>query len=160
MRRSWSWRRVTYVGLDTHQETIHAAVLIPGIEKVAEDQFANTPETVRCRARRVGKRAPGSVVCGYEAGPLGHGLMRELEVMGLPCMVVTPALIPVRPGDRIKTDRRDARKLAELLREGLLKAVHPPTPEQEAVRDLSLTHVAVETEQRIVRISGHHPTSE
>jgi len=110
--------RITYVGLDAHQETIHAAVLLPGIEKAAEDQFANTPETVRRWARRVGKRAPGRVVCGYEAGPLGYGLMRELEALGLQCIVVAPALIP-----------------------------YPPTPEQEAVRDLSRARGAVKTDQ-------------
>jgi transposase len=138
---------ITYVGLDAHQGTIYAAVLMPGIEKAAEDQFANSPETVRRWARRVAKRSAGPVVCGYEAGPLGYGLMRELEALGLQCMVVAPALIPVRPGDRIKTDRRDARKLAGLLRAGLLTAVHPPTPEQEAVRDLSRARQAVKTDQ-------------
>ena len=138
---------ITYVGLDAHQETIHAAVLVPGIERAAEDAFANTPEAVRRWARRVVKQAPGSVRCGYEAGPLGYGLLRELEALGLPCIVVVPALIPVRPGDRIKTDRRDARKLAELLRAGLLTAVHPPTPEQEAVRDLTRAREAVKKDQ-------------
>ena len=138
---------ITYVGLDAHQGTIYAAVLVPGIEKAAEDQFANSPEAVRRWARRVTKRGAGPVVCGYEAGPLGYGLMRELEALGLQCMVVAPALIPVRPGDRIKTDRRDARKLAGLLRAGLLTAVHPPTPEQEAVRDLSRARQAVKTDQ-------------
>jgi transposase len=138
---------ITYVGLDAHQGTIYAAVLMPGIEKAVEDQFANTPEAVRRWARRVAKRAPGPVACGYEAGPLGYGLLRELEALGLQCIVVAPALIPVRPGDRIKTDRRDARKLAGLLRAGLLTAVHPPTPEQEAVRDLSRARQAVKTDQ-------------
>lgn len=138
---------ITYVGLDAHQETIHASVLVPGIERAAEDAFANTPEAVRRWARRVGKQAPGSVVCCYEAGPLGYGLLRELEALGLPCLVVAPALIPVRPGDRIKTDRRDARKLGELLRAGLLTAVHPPTPEQEAVRDLTRAREAVKKDQ-------------
>jgi transposase len=68
---------------------------------------------------------------------------------------VAPALIPVKPGDRIKTDRRDARKLAELLRGGLLTAVHAPTPEQEAVRDLCRAREAVNWDQTRVR----HPLS-
>jgi transposase len=71
------------------------------------------------------------VVCCYEAGPLGYALKRELEALGLRCVVVAPALIPVKPGDRIKTDRRDARKLAELLRAGLLTEVHAPSAEKE-----------------------------
>ena len=72
----------------------------------------------------------------YEAGPGGFALQRQLEAEGIECRVIAPALIPRRPGDRVKTDRRDARKLAELLRADLLTAVHPPTIDQEAVRDL------------------------
>jgi transposase len=138
---------ITYVGLDAHQETIHAAVLLPGVEKAVEDQFANTPEAIRRWARRLLQRVPGPVVCCYEAGPLGYGLMRELEALGLRCGVVAPSLIPVKPGDRIKTDRRDARKLGELLRAGLLTPVHAPTAEQEAVRDLSRAREAVKRDQ-------------
>jgi transposase len=138
---------ITYVGLDAHQETIHAAVLLPFVEKAVEDQFANTPEAIRRWARRLLQRASGPVVCCYEAGPLGYGLMRELEALGLQCTVVAPSLIPVKPGDRIKTDRRDARKLAELLRAGLLTQVHAPTAEQEAVRDLSRAREAVKRDQ-------------
>ena len=80
--------------------------------------------------------APGPVVAYYEAGPGGFALQRQLEAEGIECRVIAPALIPRRPGDRVKTDRRDARKLAELLRADLLTAVHPPTIDQEAVRDL------------------------
>jgi transposase len=73
--------------------------------------------------------------------------------LGIRCVVVAPALIPVKPGDRIKTDRRDARKLAELLRAGLLTEVHAPTAEQEAVRDLSRAREAA----RIKPMLGAHP---
>ncbi len=142
---------ITYVGLDAHQETIYAAVLLPGSLKALEDAFANTSEALRRFVRRLRRRAPGEVVCAYEAGPLGYGLMRELEALGVGCVVVAPGLIPVRPGDRIKTDRRDARKLAELLRGGLLTLVHAPTPEQEAVRDLCRAREAVKRDQTRVR---------
>jgi transposase len=138
---------ITYVGLDAHQERIHAAVLLPGASGAIEDAMANTPEGLRRWVRRLRRRNPGEVVCCYEAGPLGYGLMRELEGLGLSCQVVAPALIPIKPGDRIKTDRRDARKLAELLRGGLLTAVHPPTREQEAVRDLCRSREAVKRDQ-------------
>jgi len=138
---------ITHVGLDAHQETIQAAVLLPDGKKSAEDRLANTPEAIRRWARRLLQRAPGAVVCCYEAGPLGYGLKRELEALGLRCVVVAPALIPVKPGDRIKTDRRDARKLAELLRAGLLTEVHAPSAEQEAVRDLSRAREAVKRDQ-------------
>ena len=68
-------------------------------------------------------------------GPAGFALQRQLEAEDVACRVIAPALIPRRPGDRVKTDRRDARQLAELLRADLLTEVHPPTSEQEAVRD-------------------------
>lgn len=144
-------KHITYVGLDAHQETIHAATLLPAAVRPAEDSLANTPEGLRRFVRRLRRRAPGEVVCAYEAGPLGYGLMRELKGLGVGCVVVAPALIPVKPGDRIKTDRRDAWKLAELLRSGLLTAVHAPTPEQEAVRDLCRAREAVKRDQTRVR---------
>jgi transposase len=97
------------------------------------------------------RRAPGVVLCCYEAGPLGYGLQRALLDQGLECVVVAPSLIPVKPGDRIKTDRRDARKLAELLRGGLLTEVHAPTPEQEAVRDLCRAREAAKDDLNRVR---------
>src|SRR5690348_15566891 len=73
---------ITYVGLDEHQERIHAAVLLEGIAKPVEDQWANTPEDLRRWIRRLRQRAPGEVMCCYEAGPLGFGLSRELENAG------------------------------------------------------------------------------
>ncbi len=82
------------------------------------------------------KRSGGELLACYEAGPAGFSLLRRLETAGVSCQVIAPALIPQRSGDRVKADRRDAHSLARLLRVGLLTAVHPPTPEQEAVRDL------------------------
>lgn len=138
---------ITYVGLDAHQERIHAAVLLADEAGPVEDTWANTPDGLRRWVRRLRRRAPGDVVCCYEAGPLGYGLMRDLEAAGLGCQVVAPGLIPVKPGDRIKTDRRDARKLAELLRGGLLTPVEVPTPEREAVRDLCRAREALKRDQ-------------
>lgn len=138
---------ITYVGLDAHQERIHAAVLLAGEPQPLEDSWANTPDGLRRWAKRLRRRAVDEVVCCYEAGPLGFGLMRELVALGLRCQVVAPGLIPVKPGDRIKTDRRDARKLAELLRGGLLTPVEVPTPEREAVRDLCRAREAVKRDQ-------------
>lgn len=81
------------------------------------------------------RRWPGAR-CAYEAGPTGFGLYRWLVGQGIDCVVVAPGLVPQRPGDRVKTDPRDARKLARLLAGGLLEAIWVPTPELEAVRDL------------------------
>lgn len=142
---------ITYVGLDAHKERIHAAMLLPGCGDAVLDTFANTAEGLRRFVRRLKRRVPGSIEVCYEAGPLGYGLQRSLIAQGLDCIVIAPSLIPRKPGDRIKTDRRDARKLAEALRAGLLTEVHPPTPEQEAVRDLCRAREAAKADQKRVR---------
>ena len=126
----------TYAGMDAHARTIHVAVLRPGASGPEEWRGASAPRAVKRRARRLRRDAGGAVVACYEAGPTGFALQRQLEAEGIDCRVIAPALIPRRPGDRVKTDRRDARKLAELLRAELLTEVHPPTEDQEAVRDL------------------------
>ena len=86
--------------------------------------------------RKLEREAPGPVRACYEAGPCGYALQRQLTTARVACQVIAPALIPRKAGERIKTDRRDARKLAELFRAGLLTEVRPPTPKEEAVRDL------------------------
>lgn len=87
--------------------------------------------------RRIEREAPGQVRACYEAGPCGYALQRQITHAGeMSCMVVAPSLIPSKPGERIKTDRRDARKLAELFRAGLLTEVQPPSEADEAARDL------------------------
>jgi transposase len=99
-------------------------------------QLANEPKAVRRLARKLEREAPGPVRVFYEAGPCGYALQRQLTTPRVSCDVVAPALIPRKPGERVKTNRRDARKLVELGRAGLLTTVRPPTPEEEAVRDL------------------------
>jgi transposase len=129
---------VTYVGLDTHKVRIYVAVLFPGREKAVEWDVANDAASVRGMVKKIVREAPGQVHFCYEAGPCGYVLQRQIEAASdrALCVVVAPSLIPRKPGDRIKTDRRDARKLAELHRAGLLTEVVAPTPEDEAVRDL------------------------
>src|SRR5262249_13370617 len=93
---------------------------------------------IRKLVRRLERDARGGEIriC-YEAGTCGYTLQRRLEAAGgVVCEVVAPSLIPRKPGERIKTDHRDARKLVELYRAGVLTTVAPPTPEQEAIRDL------------------------
>lgn len=126
----------TFVGLDAHKVSIKVAVLLPGTTKPVEWQVDNEKASVRRMVRKVQRFAPGEVRFCYEAGPCGYALQRWIREQGVACVVVAPSLIPRKPGDRIKTDRRDALKLAELLRAGLLTEVHPPTPQDEAVRDL------------------------
>ncbi len=126
---------ITFVGLDAHKVAINVAMLLPEKTPVVLE-CPTERAAVRRMVRRIQKEAPGEVRMCYEAGPCGYALQRWIKDSGAGCVVVAPSLIPRKPGDRIKTDRRDARKLAELFRAGLLTEVHPPTEEDEAVRDL------------------------
>ena len=126
----------TYVGLDVHQDSISVCILADGSSKAQTFEVGGDSRSVGKLIRRLQKLG-SDTRCAYEAGPTGYALQRRLESEGLRCMLVAPSLIAVRPGDRIKTDRRDARRLAEQLRAGMLTAVCPPNASQEAVRDLS-----------------------
>ena len=123
----------TYVGLDVSKASISVALLRPD-GRLDEESIPNTPEAVRSLVRRWPE--PSRVRACYEAGPTGYDLYRRLTALGVDTTVIAPSLTPRRPGDRIKTDRRDARKLAGLFRAGELTAVRVPTPVEEAVRDL------------------------
>lgn len=126
----------TFVGLDVHKNHIVVAMLLPGDQAPVEWRLVNEPTAVRRLAKELQRKARGSVHCCYEAGPCGYVLQRQLEKAGISCIMIAPSLTPVKPGEHIKTDRRDARKLAGLLRAEMLTAVHPPSEDQEAVRDL------------------------
>jgi transposase len=126
---------ITYIGLDVHKRTIAVAVR-QGNALIHEEQLPNEPAAVARWARLWKRRSEGRLQCAYEAGACGYALQRQLAKLGVACDVVAPSLIPRKPGERIKTDRRDARKLAQYLQSGLLTPVHPPTPAQEAARDL------------------------
>lgn len=126
----------TFVGLDVHKEAISVAMLLPGESRPVEWQTSNDAAAIRRLVRKLQRAACGEVRLCYEAGPCGYAAQRLIQGMEVSCIVVAPSLIPRKPGERIKTDRRDARKLAELLRAGLLTEVHSPTEADEAVRDL------------------------
>jgi len=126
----------TTVGLDVHRNTISFCVLKSDDREPWSGQISNQPAQVRKLVQRIKLQEKSPVRCCYEAGPCGYVLQRELVAQGCECTVIAPSLTPLRPGDRIKTDRRDARKLAELFRAGLLTEVHPPSVDEEAVRDL------------------------
>ena len=116
-----------WVALDVHKLSIVAATLPPTGGQPEVQQIETTVAAVRRFIERLGG-AQGLAVC-YEAGPGGFDLLRVLTRLGVACDVIAPSLIPVRAGDRIKTDRRDAKKLARLYRGGQLSYVAPPTPE-------------------------------
>jgi transposase len=122
--------------MDAHKKDLFIAMLIGDAQTPVTWTVPNEPHAIRRLVRKLERDAPGPVRVCYEAGPCGYALQRQMTTPRVTCQVIAPALIPRKPGERIKTNRRDARKLAELLRAGLLTEVRPPTPAEEAVRDL------------------------
>src|SRR5690242_21246351 len=136
-RRAVDEDRAVCVGLDTHKARIAVAVAEPG--RAGEVRFhgeiANRPEAVRRLIEGLGAKRGQLKVC-YEAGPCGYGLHRQITALGHECTVVAPSLVRRKPGDRVKTNRRDAVTLARLHRAGELTEVWIPDPVHEAMRDL------------------------
>ncbi len=123
-----------WVALDVHKLSIVVAVLGASGGEPEVSQVATTDAAVRKLIKRLGG-PQGLAVC-YEAGPTGFDLYRRLSELGVACDVIAPSLIPVRSGDRVKTDRRDAKRLVRFYRAGELFYVMPPSPETEGLRDL------------------------
>ncbi len=139
-----------FVGIDTAKLRNAVAVAEGGRDGEVRylGEFENTPDAVAKLLRKLGGRYERVSVC-YEAGPTGYGMYRQILALGYTCMVVAPSLIPRRPGDRVKTNRRDAQTLARLLRAGELTAVWVPDETHEAVRDLVRTRaIAVDDYRR------------
>jgi transposase len=124
------------VGLDTSKDAIVGYAAFVNEDEDVEFKVGNLRSEVRRMVRRMKRKAEGLVRFCYEAGAFGYELQRWIRAEGAECVVVAPSLIPRRPGERVKTDRRDAKKLCELDRAGLLTEVRPPTPDEEAARDL------------------------
>lgn len=125
----------TVVGLDVSKEWVAAATLSPRSQRPTETmKLAYDGPVIARFVRRVAAKGPVTFV--YEAGPCGYDLHRQITALGHRCVVIAPALTPIRPGDRVKTDRRDAEKLARFYRAGELTEIRVPTSEEEAARDL------------------------
>jgi transposase len=126
---------IRYVGLDVHAETISVAVADQDGEPVSLGKLPNAPQYVAKLVRKL--RTGGRTIRAcYEAGPCGYVLYWQLTKLGVHCDVIAPTLVPVKSGDRVKTDKRDARKLARLYRVGELTPVWVPDAAHEALRDL------------------------
>ena len=134
-----------YLGLDVHAETITAAIA-EGRGKIRSlGKLLNRPEAVRKFIEKLGG-GKNLKVC-YEAGPTGYALYWQLTKLGIDCEVIAPSLIPKKAGDKVKTDRRDAEKLAQSYQAGDLTPVWVPTPEHEALRDLVRQRGAAKTDE-------------
>jgi len=139
-----------WVSLDVHKFSIVAATLPPAGGKPEVCRIETTERAIRRFIDRLG--GPRGLAVCYEAGPGGFALWRLLTSIGVACDVVAPSLVPVRAGDRVKTDRRDAKKLVGLYRAGLLRFVHPPTAELEGLRDL----LRCRDDVRLARMAARH----
>src|SRR5450631_3309517 len=124
---------IKYVGLDVHKETIAVAVADSGTaEPRVLGIIPNDFDALRSLVKKLG--SPSQLRICNEAGPCGYVIQRFLQRMKIDCVIVAPSLIPRKPGDRVKTDRRDASKLARLLRSGELTPTWIPDEQHEAVR--------------------------
>jgi transposase len=138
-------KNVRFIGLDVHAETIAVAVAEPGGEVRSLGTIPNRAESVGRLIRKLGK--PEQLRVCYEAGPTGYVLYWQLSELGVQCEVVAPTLVPVKAGDRVKTDRRDAEKLARGFRAGDLTAVWVPDAAHEALRDVVRARLAAKRDQ-------------
>lgn len=149
----------TYVAIDDSKRTLVVGILRPGEREPELREIPNEPKGVRRLVERLMRE--GAVRACYEAGVSGYDLYRQLTAQGVACQVVAPALTPRRPGQRIKTDRRDAAKLVRLFRAGELTAIHVPDEAEEGVRDLLRCREAVRRDvlrwrHRVVKFLDRH----
>lgn len=164
-------KAITYVGLDVHKDTIVVSFAEAGLlgepREVREyGKIVNAPAAVKALATKLAAKGNELRFC-YEAGPRGYGVQRQLSGMGHQCAVVAPSLVPRKPGERIKTDRRDSIKLAKMHRADELTPVWVPDQAHEEVRDLVRARLAAVRSLRQARQQlsgfllrhGHHFTT-
>jgi transposase len=137
--------KVRFLGLDVHAETIAVAIAEPDGEVRSLGTIANRAESIRKLVKKLGP-VEEIKVC-YEAGPTGYVLYWQLAELGVSCEVIAPTLVPMKAGDRVKTDRRDAERLVRSYRSGDLTAVWVPDEGSEALRDLVRAREAAKQDQ-------------
>ncbi len=139
-----------YVGLDVHKSSI--VIAVADGEGGPATLLATIPNDFASLAKALHRLGPTErLSCCYEAGPTGYGLYRQLKAAGFVCIVIAPSLVPVQSGNRVKTDRRDAAKLAHFLRSGDLTTVHVPDEATEAVRDLERAREDAKRAEQVAR---------
>ena len=139
-----------WVVFDVHKNSLVAGVLPAAGGTPEVTRLEHSERAMRRFIGRLG--GPDHLAVAYEAGPCGYDLFRLLSGMGVACDVIAPSLVPVRPGDRVKTDRSDAKRLVRLYRAGELSFVEPPSPEHEGLRDL----VRARDDLRRARTAARH----
>ncbi len=137
--------KVRFWGLDVHAETIAVAIAESGGEVRSRGTIANRAESIHKLVKKLGPVA--QLRASYEAGPTGYVLYWQLAELGVECEVIAPTLVPVKAGDRVKTDQRDAEKLARSYRSDDLTAVWVPDESSEALRDLVRAREAAKQDQ-------------
>src|SRR5664279_811152 len=137
--------KLRFIGLDVHADTIAIAIAEPNGEVRSLGTIANRAESIRKLVKKLGPVE--QLRACYEAGPTGYVLYWQLAELGVKCEVIAPTLVPVKAGDRVKTDRRDAEKLARRYRSDDLTAVWVPDESSEALRDLVRAREAAKQDQ-------------
>lgn len=140
-----------YVGLDVHKDSITIAIAQAGAKGEIRlfGTITNDLHSIEKTLTRIRKAHPGAhLEVAYEAGPCGFGIARRFKQLKVPCVVAAPSLIPKQPGSPFKTDKRDARTIARLLRAGELTGVYVPEPTDEAIRDLCRARTDAVDDQR------------
>ena len=128
---------ITYVAMDTHKKDHKVALHYPCSEEIVRFTIKNNVRDIKKMVKKIKKQGSAEVKFCYEAGVCGFTLKRRIEALGCQCIVIAPSLTPIKPGDHIKTDRRDALKLLMMFKAGLLTEVHAPNAQQEAARELT-----------------------
>ena len=152
--QAWTRRRyAAYIGLDVHKDTIAVSVAdgVLSCEPQYLGEIPNRPKSVCSLLRRLEEMFSGEFLFCYEAGPCGYALYRQLIETRHDCIVVAPSLIPRKPGERVKNDRRDSRKLAQALRSGILTSVWVPDEHQEAMRNLVRVRADMKRQEQTAR---------
>jgi transposase len=137
--------KVRFLGLDVHADTIAVAIAEPNGEVRSLGTIPNRAESIRKMVKKLG--SVEQLRACYEAGPTGYVLFWQLAELGVHCDVIAPTLVPMKAGDRVKTDRRDAERLARSYRSGDLTAVWVPDAGSEALRDLVRAREAAKQDQ-------------